>query len=50
MGESDRMVTLSTCSFEVNDAPSERRYLMHLKLVPWIGRYQEDQAQGPRSK
>ncbi len=50
MGESDRMATLSTCSFEINDAPSDRRYLMHLKLVPWIGRYQQDQGQGPSSK
>ena len=47
MGESDRIVTLSTCSFEINDEPSDRRYLMHLKLVPWIGQYQEDNTQGP---
>ncbi len=50
MGESDRIVTLSTCSFEIDDEPSERRYLMHLKLVPWIGQYKEDNTQGPTGK
>lgn len=50
LGESDRVVTLSTCSFEIGNEPSERRYLMHLKLIPWIGQYQEDNTQGPSGK
>ena len=50
MGVSDRMVSLSTCSYEINDSPSDRRYLMHLKLVPWIGQYQEDNSQGPSTQ
>jgi len=50
MGVSDRMVSLSTCSYEINDSPSDRRYLMHLKLVPWIGQYKEDNSQGPSTQ
>lgn len=41
MEEGDRMITLSTCSYEVNNELSDRRYLLHAKLVPWDGTYQE---------
>lgn len=49
MGESDRMISLSTCSYEVNDAPSDHRYLLHAKLVPWIGQYTEKSAESDGS-
>lgn len=45
MGESDRMISLSTCSYEINNAPSDQRYLLHAKLVPWIGQLTQDQAE-----
>lgn len=39
MNASDRMITLSTCSYEVNGEASDARYLLHAKMVPWSGEY-----------
>ena len=39
MNASDRMITLSTCSYEVNGEASDARYLLHAKMVPWNGEY-----------
>lgn len=33
--EGDRMITLSTCSYERGGVPSDARYLLHAKLVEW---------------
>lgn len=39
MGESDRLISLSTCSYEIGGELTDQRYLLHAKLVPWIGKY-----------
>lgn len=39
MGESDRLISLSTCSYEIGGELTDQRYLLHAKLVPWIGQY-----------
>ena len=33
----DRIVSLSTCSYERDGQPSELRYLLHARLVKWDG-------------
>ncbi len=38
----DRMITLSTCSYELGGVGSEGRYLVHAKLVPWEGNYDKN--------
>ena len=38
---SDRIVSLSTCSYERNGQPSELRYLLHASLVKWNGTYKK---------
>ncbi|MEG0329525.1 MAG: class B sortase [Longicatena sp.] len=35
----DHLITLSTCSYERNGQPSDLRYVLHAKLVPWTGKY-----------
>lgn len=39
VGASDRIVSLSTCSYEINNELTDQRYLLHAKLVPWNGIY-----------
>lgn len=41
VGESDRLISLSTCSYEIGGELTDQRYLLHAKLVPWIGQYSE---------
>lgn len=41
----DRMITLSTCSYELGGVGSEGRYLVHAKLVPWEGNYDQNSSQ-----
>lgn len=41
MGESDRLISLSTCSYEIGGELTDQRYLLHAKLVPWIGQYSD---------
>lgn len=33
--EDDRLISLSTCSYEINNEPSSQRYLLHAKLIPF---------------
>ena len=40
MSGTDRMITLSTCSYERGGEASEARYLLHAKLTPWNGEYE----------
>lgn len=42
LGQSDRLVSLSTCSYEIQGELTDQRYLLHAKLVPWIGEYTEE--------
>lgn len=42
VGDSDRIVSLSTCSYEINNELTDQRYLLHAKLVPWIGQYTQE--------
>lgn len=49
MGESDRLISLSTCSYEVNNDVSDQRYLLHAKLVPWVGQYEKEEGVGPEN-
>ena len=37
----DRILSLSTCSYERNGQPSELRYLLHALLVKWDGTYKQ---------
>lgn len=41
MKEEDRLISFSTCSYEINNAISDQRYLLHAKVVPWDGDYFE---------
>ncbi len=40
--KNDRMITLSTCSYELGGVGSAGRYLVHAKLVPWDGNYDKN--------
>lgn len=48
LGESDRLITLSTCSYEINNELTDQRYLLHAKLVPWIGEYMQESDDTPQ--
>ena len=39
IGVEDQLITLSTCSYERGGQPSELRYLVHLKLEEYDGKY-----------
>lgn len=38
----DKIITLSTCSYELNGQPSDMRYVLHALLVPWTGTYTKE--------
>lgn len=47
LDENTKLLSLSTCSYEINGQPSDQRYLLHTKLVPWDGEYTEEAPEGP---